>query len=396
MRSSSPETLLAEALAAVSRERVSDLALALCATASPTGDTQAVTHQYGDVLSSLGMEVRYHDRFPATPVAIAELPGTDNRPTLILNGHLDTVPIPHAPACREDGRVFGRGSIDMKGPLAAAAEAVRAAREAGLTWEGRLVISAHGLHEAPGGHAEDLIAALEDGAIRGDAALVLEIGHDALPLAGLGSGIYRIHFRRDAPVDHELRTPTGTPNPAHAAADAVQLLEGFARELAARPWELAGPESLFIGQVHCGDFFNRHPNHAWIEGTRRYAPEGSAEAAQRELEELLAPVAAAHGLELVVEFEKVRDGFRVSGDHPLAAAIQAACRQERGAELPITGIRIVADAPVFQKVAGIPCLYHGLEGLGAHGDVESVAEAELERGARTYLRIISAYLGVSA
>jgi hypothetical protein len=45
-----------------------------------------------------------------------------------------------------------------------------------------------------------------------------------------------------------------------------------------------------------------------------------------------------------------------------------------------------------EEVGGVPCLYHGLEGHGAHGDLVWVAEAELLRGARVYLRMIAAYL----
>jgi hypothetical protein len=58
-------------------------------------------------------------------------------------------------------------------------------------------------------------------------------------------------------------------------------------------------------------------------------------------------------------------------------------------------VRVVADASVFQKDGGIPCLYHGLAGEGAHGDVESVPESELARGARVYLRTTAQFLGVA-
>ncbi|MCC2669933.1 MAG: deacylase [Armatimonadetes bacterium] len=384
---------LEAALSRISVDRAAQLALELVAIDSPTGDTAAVSARLAEELRGLGMEVELFLRYPATPVVIGRLRGAKPGPTLILNGHLDTVPIPHAPAERRDGRVYGRGTIDMKGPIAAAVEALRAAREAELELAGDVLLVAHGLHEAPGGHAEDLIAALQEGAVTGDAAVVLEVGADALPVAGLGSGIYRAHFRRAEDVTHELMTPAGTPHPALAAAEAVLALQAYRERLAAVELEYIGPESVFIGQVHSGDFFNRFSNHAWIEGTRRYGPDGTAEESAAELRALLEPIAARHGLLFSLDFEKVRDGFRVPLDHPLVDALRGAFEAETGRALPITGIRIVADAPVFQKVGGIPCLYHGLEGHGAHGDVEWVAEAELLRGARVYLRMIAAYLG---
>jgi succinyl-diaminopimelate desuccinylase len=380
------------ALSLISRERAAAFALELVAISSPTGDTAEVSERLAAELRQLGLEVELFLRFPKTPVVIGRLRGTQPGPTLILNGHLDTVPIPHAAPERRDGRVYGRGSIDMKGPLAAAVETLRVVREANLELAGDIVLCAHGLHEAPGGHAEDLIAALEEGVLTGDAAIVVEVGHDCLPVAGLGSGIYRAHFRRAEGVTHELMTPAGTPHPAHAAAEAVLALRDYHEQLAQTPLEWIGNESVFVGQLHSGDFFNRFSNHAWIEGTRRYGPDSTAAEAAAGLTTLLQPIAERYGLQFELEFEKVRDGFRVPLEHPLVTALQQAYQSETGLTLEPTGIRIVADAPVFQKVGGIPCLYHGLAGYGAHGDVEWVAEAEIERAARVYLRTLAAFL----
>ena len=55
---------------------------------------------------------------------------TSGRPgrTLQFDGHLDTVHLPFVPPEVKDGRLTGSGASDMKGGLAAAVEAVRAAR----------------------------------------------------------------------------------------------------------------------------------------------------------------------------------------------------------------------------------------------------------------------------
>jgi len=384
------------ALSRVSAARAAQLALELVAIPSPTGDTAAVSERFAAELRSAGLEVDVFDRYPATPVVIGRLRGRPGGPTLILNGHLDTVPIPHAPPERRDGRIYGRGSADMKGPLAAGVEAVRALREAGAPLAGDVVLCAHGLHEAPAGHAEDLAAALREGALRGDAAMVLEVGHDALPLAGLGSAIFVARFYRPGEVTHELMTPPGTPHPAFAVARALLALRELNGRIAEKPVEGVGPESVFVGQVHGGDFFNRFQTEAWIQGLRRYGPENSAEACGAELRDLLLPIAREEGLDLDLSIETVRDGFRIAADHPLARSLQEAYRAETGRPLPTTGIRIVADAPVFEKVGGIPCLYHGLAGEGAHGDVESLPEAELLRAARVYLRTILNFLGTAS
>ena len=106
----------------VDGDRLRDLTLELVEVESPTGDTAEVSRLYGKRLEELGMEVELlDDTFPATPIVIGRLKGGQPGPTVVLNGHLDTVPIPHEPPRLDGDRIYGRGSADMKGALACAA-----------------------------------------------------------------------------------------------------------------------------------------------------------------------------------------------------------------------------------------------------------------------------------
>lgn len=92
----------------VDADRLRDLTLELVEIASPTGDTAAVARRYAQRLEELGLEVEVLDeRFPATPIVIGRLRGSEPGPTIVLNGHLDTVPIPHDPPRILDGRGCG-------------------------------------------------------------------------------------------------------------------------------------------------------------------------------------------------------------------------------------------------------------------------------------------------
>ena len=113
----------------VDGDRLRDLTLELVEVESPTGDTAEVARLYGKRIEEIGMEVELLDeRFPKTPIVLGRLRGDRPGPTIVLNGHLDTVPIPHE-APRLDGEtIYGRGTADMKGALACASRRRRGHR----------------------------------------------------------------------------------------------------------------------------------------------------------------------------------------------------------------------------------------------------------------------------
>ena len=367
-------------------DRLRDLTLELVEIESPTGDTARVARRYADTLREIGLEVEVLDeRFPATPVVVGRLRGGEPGPTIVLNGHLDTVPIPHDAPRIDDGRIFGRGSADMKGPVAAATEAVRVIAEAGRAFPGELVLVAIGLHEAPGGRGEDLTWLLTEHGFTADYAIVCELSGDRLVAAHMGQATVEIEIARAGMPTHELQTPAGTPNPILVAARVIEAIRARTEELAATEHPWVGAETYFLGEVHGGDFYNRHPATCRLVGTRRWAPGNTLATVQAEYDALVAPIAAESGCTIDVQLKLVRDAYSIDPEHPLARALAEGYEEVTGEVLETTGIKVVADGAVFQAVGGIPTVYHGPRGEGAHADVESIAVAELVRSTRIYL-----------
>ena len=101
-------------------------------------------HGEGDIAAAvarhmreLGLQVRVEEVVPGRPNVIGVLEGPAPGPTLMLCGHLDTVGVegmsaPFTPLER-DGRLFGRGSQDMKSGVSAMIDAVRVASSRGFT-----------------------------------------------------------------------------------------------------------------------------------------------------------------------------------------------------------------------------------------------------------------------
>ena len=122
------------------------------------------THLAG-VMEMIGLETERWDVFPDRPNVIGTAAGGDET-SLILCGHVDVVPVgeesqwtidPFGGEIR-DGRLYGRGSLDMKGGLAATVAAVKAIRDAGIKLRGRLDIHAVVDEESGGAGALDAVA----------------------------------------------------------------------------------------------------------------------------------------------------------------------------------------------------------------------------------------------
>jgi acetylornithine deacetylase/succinyl-diaminopimelate desuccinylase-like protein len=372
----------------VDADRLRDLTLELVEIESPTGDTAEVAGRYAQRLEEIGLEVEIlDDVFPATPIVIGRLQGGEPGPSVVLNGHLDTVPIPHEPARVEHGSVYGRGSADMKGALACAAEAARVLRESG-PFPGELVIIAIGLHEAPGGRGEDLTWLLREHGFRSDYAVVCELSGDTFVAAHMGQATVEITIARPGMVTHELKTAVGTPHPIMAAARVIDAIGDRNAELAGTEHPWVGAETYFLGEVHGGDFYNRFPIECRLVGTRRWAPGNTLEAVEAEFRALLEPIAAETGCSIELDLRLVRGAYSIDPEHELALALRSGYRDVTGKELSPTGIKVVADAAVFQGEAAIPTVYHGPAGSGAHGDVELVPVAELVRATQVYLAML--------
>lgn len=93
-------------------------------------DVQALLAKH---LEPLGPELKQWDVFPNRPNLVGVFAG-DNSRSLLLNGHIDVVPVGDRAKWTvdpfggevNDGRIWGRGAIDMKSGVAASLAAIRA------------------------------------------------------------------------------------------------------------------------------------------------------------------------------------------------------------------------------------------------------------------------------
>ena len=381
----------------IDANRLLDTTLHLVRIPSPTGDCAAVAEHYAGILRNIGLAVELDrpDEYPRSPNVIARLRGAEPGRTLQFDGHLDTIHTPHdAPVCR-DGRIYGRGATDMKSGLAIAAEVARVIAELGMRLRGDLLITAHGMHEAPWGRGETLRYLIAKGHV-GDAVICCEGSPSELPVVGKGLSVFEVDVHREGEAIHEVTAPRDLPHPILVGHRLVRALLEQNVELARTglPHNL-GPETYFVGIFQSGDFYNRVPTHCRIVGTRRYAPDRDFPDVETEFRQIAARIARETGAAMDVKIWRQRDGFELDPEAAISIALRDAYASTHGKPIPLAGMRYVADNSIFIREAGVPALQYGPGLAQAHADVEWVALRDLVDTAKVLLISALNYLGVA-
>ena len=343
--------------AAIDVEWIAERAVELIEIPSVTMDEAAVCQIYERQLRDLGLDVDVRQVTPGRNNLYVRIPGTGDGPALMLNGHLDTIPIGDAwPVSRDGDRIYGRGSTDMKGGMAAILGTARALRESGVRLAGDLWLTAVVGHEEPEAEKDGplaLVADLQSGRIGGDRILIVE-GRDALWVMSMGSMVFRIRMTSDKGGMHTQYVPF-SDNPIRVVGDLIKRIAAFQQELdAGSVHYLAGPERIDLGIVQSGDYFNRTPTESILIGTRRWGPGRTARDILDELRGMAAPLADAAGLTLEVTMEHEREPFETPSDDPAVIAAATAHRIVTGNDVETVGLRIVGDANIYVHGSGVP------------------------------------------
>lgn len=145
---------------------------------NPEGSEEDIAEFVNEKMDEIGLNVKKIFSKPGRPNVIGQYYGKENKPVLMLNGHLDTVPIGNRDLWSIDpiggivkeGKVYGRGSADMKGGLASMILAAKALKELDISLAGNLILAMVVDEETTGMGTRDLL----NKGIRADAAIVCE------------------------------------------------------------------------------------------------------------------------------------------------------------------------------------------------------------------------------
>jgi acetylornithine deacetylase/succinyl-diaminopimelate desuccinylase-like protein len=388
-----------ELLQRVQMPRLVDDLWRLVNIASPTGHERQAATAFADMLRSAGAEVEIDTTLPDSPNVIGRLRGRRPGKTFQLAGHLDHIDVPHPPPCREADSIVARGAADMKNGLAGILEVVRVLHETGHDFAGQVLITAYGLHEAPVGNSAGLLNLIRDGIV-GDAALVAECpcAGDGIVIAGKGQSIWNVTLRRLGQACHELRRPADADGLLALALKLADRLMSVDARAKAQPHDfpLLGPESLFVGQLHYGDFYNRSPVECRLQGTRRWHPSSRFADVQREFDALLADLQPPAGIAIESNWIFVGESYAIEPDEPVVQALRAAQHAITGRMPPYAGMSAICDSNRLAPLGNVPTVLFGFDNEFAHADVEKVRLERLVPACQVVLQTVLNYLECNA
>jgi acetylornithine deacetylase len=314
----------------------------------------------------------------------------DGRPTLLLNGHLDTVGTDGMSVDPWGGdstpeRVIGRGAADMKSGLAAILSAASIwARGPG---PGTLIVALTCDEE----HASVGMQRLVASGLQADAAVVTEPTSLALMPAHKGFAWVEVEFTGRAA--HGSRPEVGVDAVRHAAAFLQELDSLEAGLQAGSPHPLLGHGSLHVGTIRGGTAWSVYPDRCRLTLERRTLPDEAPEGFLDEVRRILGRVAGRDGtLQASARLDLVRPGSDVPADQPLIQELRKVL-SDHGLDNRPRGMTAWVDA-AYLNGAGIPAICFGPGSIAqAHAADEWVSAGEIRTGTAVLADFVTRFLG---
>ncbi|MBL7169215.1 ArgE/DapE family deacylase [Candidatus Bathyarchaeota archaeon] len=324
---------------------------------------------------------------------------------LILCGHIDTVApgdpgnweTPALKADLREGKLYGRGSADMKGGLACAIYAVKAVIDSELSLNGRVILES-AIGEEDGG-CGTLATCLRG--YTADAGIVMEPSGTVIAPEVAGAMSFRVTVPGRAAHACVREEGVSAVEKFIALHEGLRTLEKERNERFHNPLyrRYSIPHAISIGTVKGGQWPGSVPEKVVFEGRMGVAV-GEPEAdARRELEAKVAEVADADLWlrENPPKVDWVGYSFassRISVDHPIVETLGGAYRDIASREPGIEGMTYASDVRHLINVGRTPTTVFGPGDVrAAHGPDEYVEVDELELTVKTLALTILRYVG---
>ena len=376
------------------REQLSKLTAELVAIPSmnpldgPVGDGRGegeVAAYVASRLKEAGIDVELREALPGRPSVVARIPGQSEE-AVWFDAHLDTVSAEGMAFEPFEGRIegdtlFGRGSADDKGSVAAMMAAAMELAKSGESPPATVIFTATADEEY---RMSGLLGLLESG-MTARAAVVGE--PSGLEIIIAHKGVARFTISTSGKAVHSSRPEDGV-NAIYRMGKVLAAIEAYAKGGVGRESHpMLGKATLSVGVVRGGEFVNVVPDRCEIAIDRRLLPGQDGRRAVADVREYLSSALQEDvGLKVSAP-DLVVAGMSISSDHGLVQAVASVVRDVTG-KAPLDGMQGTTHAGEMAK-AGIPAIVFGPGRMGqAHTATEELDLNQLEQAAAVYERLM--------
>ena len=368
--------------------------------ADPNGNERAAVDHIATLLDVWNMPYQRWEVAPGRPNLVAELSGTADSPILVMEGHTDVVTpgdrsvwsVDPFGADIRDGRLYGRGSCDMKGGLVAMLFAARALQQAGCVFPGTLRLAILADEEGMMLGAKSFVS---QGFLNGvSAAIICEPEGDRLCVAQKGA--IRVRVRLRGRMAHGCMPDEGV-NPVAAMGEVIVACRSLEAEiLAEHPrHELLGRFSLTPTVALGGEPAqgNVIPATAILILDIRTTPQHDHPSIVRRVAQVIEDaVGRIVGADVEIEILDDRPSTETDVRDEIVAAVRDAHEAETGTIPPLGGVPGSTDGTIFWAATRVPIVTYGPgETTLPHQADEWVSIDEVVRYARTYIAAVLRY-----
>jgi succinyl-diaminopimelate desuccinylase len=384
----------------VSRDEIVALASRLISIPSASGEERAVMEEVTRWCSVVDLPFAVVDSDPDRPNVVITLGDPAAGPSIVMNGHLDTVPVsdlpawktgPFDPTVSEDGKkLSGRGASDMKSSVAVMLHVMELLKDAPL----RGCVQTH------------VVSDEETSGNFGTMFLIEEIAAGRLPrpdycLIGEKSDLkVRNAERGMLAVDvtclgRAAHTAAARVTGVNAIAKAAKAILALEKDID-RFHPAVGKPVISVNTIEAGVAHNVVPGECTFSIDRRLIPGETRESAVAEIVATLDDIAnrdPAFRYELDVDPLKSHIPANITDNSsPIVQALRASITKVTGQEPEYFVAWAGATDGRFYRQAGIDTVGYGPGGENAHGANEAVQIDDLVTQARVYVETITTML----
>jgi succinyl-diaminopimelate desuccinylase len=385
----------------VSRDEIVALASRLIAVPSTSGEERAIMEDVARWCDEVGLQYQTIASDPDRPNVIVTVGDLTSGPTIVMNGHLDTVPVsdpvawksgPYDPTVSDDGRkLIGRGASDMKSSVAVMLYVAQLLKDAPLN----------------GGVQVHVVSDEETNGKFGTLFVLDEIAAGRLPrpdycLIGEKSDL-KVRNAERGLLAIDVTVLGRASHTAAARVTGVNAIAKAAKAIVALDTDIdrfhpaVGKPVISINTIQAGVAHNVVPGECTFSIDRRLIPGETRDSAVAEIVAKLDAIAADDPnfrYELTIDPQRNHIPANITDeDSPLVQAVQASIRAVTGQEPEYFVAWAGATDGRFYRQAGIDTVGYGPGGENAHGANEAVNIDDLITQARVYVETVQRVMG---